>query len=423
MTIATLTIVILLISAFFSGMEIAFVSSNKLKMEIDKANPSLISKALSIFYAHPGNFISTLLIGNNIALVIYGILMATIIERYILQPLGFAWHGAWMLVIETIVSALLVLVFGEFIPKTLFRLNPNGMMRVFAVPALFFHAILYPISRFANWLSRLFLRLAGVKMKSRQQATTFKKVDLDYLIQSNMEDVKGKSEVEEEVKFFQNALEFHNVKVRECIVPRNEINAVNLTASLDALRKKFVDSGNSKIIIYKEDIDNIVGFVHNSEMLRLADADDWTSTIKDISIVPETMSAQKLLQSLLQQRKSIAVVVDEFGGTSGIVTLEDLVEEIFGEIEDEHDKESYVAKRLGNNEFLLSARLEIDAVNDMFSLDLPTNEEYLTISGLILNKYQSFPKHNDIIRIDKWEFKILKTTSTKIELVALKVVG
>ncbi len=414
-------IVILLISAFFSGMEIAFVSSNKLKMEIDKASPNLTSKALSVFYSHPGNFISTLLIGNNIALVVYGILMASIVELYVLSPLGIRLQGGWMLLVQTVLSALVVLVVGEFLPKTLFRINPNGAMRVLALPALCFYVVLYPLSRFTSWLSRLLLRLFGVRIRSRQQAA-FTKVDLDYLIQSNIDEVKGEQEVEEEVRFFQNALEFRNVKVRECIVPRNEINAVSVNASLEALRQKFIESGNSKVIVYREDMDDIVGFVHNSEMFHLTGDDDWTTAIREAPIVPETMSAQKLLQSLLQRKRSLAVVVDEFGGTSGIVTLEDLVEEICGEIEDEHDRDSYVAKRLGPDEYLLSARLEIDAVNEMFSLSLPTSEEYLTIGGLILSKHQSFPRHNDTVRFDRWEFRILKSSSTKIELVRLKVV-
>ncbi len=416
------TIVILLISAFFSGMEIAFVSSNKLKMEMDKANPSPVSKALNVFYTHPSNFISTLLIGNNIALVIYGILMASIIEVYVLRPLGFCSQGGWMLLMQTILSALVVLVVGEFLPKTLFRINPNGAMRVLALPALCFYVVLYPISRFSSWLSRLLLRLLGVRIKSRQPSPAFTKVDLDHLIQTNIDDVSGREEIEEEVRFFQNALEFRNVKVRECIVPRNEIDAVSISVPLEALRDKFVESGHSKVIVFREDIDDIAGFVHNSEMFRLTPADDWTTAIREAPIVPETMSAQKLLQSMLQEKRSIAIVVDEFGGTSGIVTLEDLVEEICGEIEDEHDRDSHVAKRLAPNEYLLSARLEIDAVNDMFSLSLPTSEEYLTIGGLILNKHQSFPERNEVVRFGQWEFRILKSTSTKIELVRLKVV-
>ncbi len=422
MTIIIEAIIILLLSAFFSGMEIAFVSSGKLRFEMDKANKNINTRVLSVFYARPNNFITTLLVGNNIALVIYGILMAAIIEQYILRPAGFIEEGAMMLAIQTFISTLFVLVLGEFIPKTVFRINPYGMMRAFAVPAFFFYVILYPISKFTIVLSRFLLRTAGVNVGGKRVSRPFKKVDLNHLVQSNIDEAKGEQEVEEEIKLFRNALEFRNVKVRECIVPRTEVNAVSIDASFDVLMGKFIESGNSKIVVYEDDIDNIVGFVHSIEMFNLENGAEWTAAIKEVSVVPETMSAQKLLQSMLQQKKSIAVVVDEFGGTSGIVTLEDLVEEIFGEIEDEYDKDTYVAKSIGDGEYLLSARLEIDAVNEMFDLDLPRSDEYLTIGGLILHERQSFPKHNETIKFDKWEFRILKNTSTKIELVALKVV-
>ncbi len=421
MTTILEAIVILLLSAFFSGMEIAFVSGSKLRVEMDKQSQGLSSRVQGFFYSHSTGFISTLLVGNNIALVIYGILMASIVEQFVLLPAGLTDQGPLMLIIETVLSTLVVLVAGEYIPKTIFRVNSNGMMRVFALPALFFYVILYPVSKATSLLSRLLLRIVGVRVKTGRLPASFKKVDLDYLLQSNIDDAKPGREIDEEIKFFQNALEFRGVKVRECIVPRNEINAVPISASLETLREQFIKSGHSKIIVYKGDIDEIVGFVHTSEMFNLSAGDDWTTAIKDISIVPETLSAQKLLQSLLSQKKSIAVVVDEFGGTSGIVTLEDLVEEIFGEIEDEHDKENYVAQDLGNNEYLLSARLEIERVNDMFSLGLPESEEYLTIGGLILHAYQSFPRQGDVVRLEGWEFQILKSTSTKIELVRLKV--
>ncbi len=423
MTIIIETIIILLLSAFFSGMEIAFVSSSKLKVEIDKQGQGLSSRVQGLFYSHPTGFISTLLVAGNIALVIYGILMASIIEQFILLPAGLATQGPLPLIIETVLSTLVVLVVGEYIPKAIFRINPNGMMHVFALPALFFYITLYPVSKTVSLLSRLLLRIAGVKTRNKHLPSTCKKVDLDYLLQSHIDDAKGERDIEEEIKLFQNALEFRGVKVRECIVPRNEINAVPTDASLETLRSQFIQSGHSKIIVYKQDIDEIVGFVHASEMFNLTDGDDWTPAIKDVSIVPETLSAQKLLQSLLSQKRSVAVVVDEFGGTSGIVTLEDLVEEIFGEIEDEHDRENYVAQDLGRGEYLLSARLEIERVNDMFDLGLPESEEYLTVGGLILHVCQSLPKRGDAVRIGKWEFQILKSTSTKIELVRLREKG
>lgn len=415
-------ILVLLLSAFFSGMEIAFVSSSKLRVEMDKAaKEGLTSRVLGIFYAHPNNFISTLLIGNNIALVLYGILMARLINAFILQPTGIQDDGPLQLTIQTLLSTLVVLVAGEFLPKAIFRLNPNGMMNAFALPAFFFYVILYPISKFTSGLSKVFLWMMGTKVQTSTDGQAFTKVDLDDLIQRNM-DAADEEDINEEVKIFQNALEFSNTKVRDCIVPRTEIDAVGIDTPLDTLKNQFIESGHSKIIVYREDLDDIAGFVHSSEMFRLEKGADWTKSIWEIPIVPETMTAQKLMKQFMQEKKSMAIVVDEFGGTSGIVTLEDLVEEIFGEIEDEHDNNKYIAKDLGNNEYLLSARMEIETINERFNLNLPESEEYITLGGLILHEYQSFPKLNEVVKFGHWEFKIVKNTTTKIELVRLRVV-
>ena len=416
-------IIVLLISAFFSGMEIAFVSSNKLQMEMDKASKQgITSRILGIFYAHPNSFISSLLVGNNISLVVYGIIMAQLVNQYILIPMGLQDNGPIQLTIQTIVSTLIVLVTGEFLPKTIFRLNPNGMMNAFAVPAYLFYVLLYPISKFTSGLSKACLWLVGAEVKPVEKEKSFTKVDLDDLIQQNIENVGDESEINEEVKIFQNALDFSTTKIRDCIVPRTEIDAVNINTPLEVLRNEFVESGHSKIIVYREDIDNIVGYVHSSEMFRLKPNDKWTDCIRELPIVPETMTAQRLMKQLMQEKKSMAVVVDEFGGTSGIVTLEDLMEEVFGEIEDEHDTTNYTAKDLGNGEYLLSARLEIENINERFDLDLPESDEYLTLGGLILHEYRSFPKLNEVVKFGHWEFKIMKNTTTKIELVRLKVV-
>ncbi len=416
-------IIVLLISAFFSGMEIAFVSSNKLQMEMDKASKQgITSRILGIFYAHPNSFISSLLVGNNISLVVYGIIMAQLVNQFILIPMGLQDNGPIQLTIQTIVSTLIVLVTGEFLPKTIFRLNPNGMMNAFAVPAYLFYVLLYPISKFTSGLSKACLWLVGAEVKPVEKEKSFTKVDLDDLIQQNIENVGDESEINEEVKIFQNALDFSTTKIRDCIVPRTEIDAVNINTPLEVLRNEFVESGHSKIIVYREDIDNIVGYVHSSEMFRLKPNDKWTGCIRELPIVPETMTAQRLMKQLMQEKKSMAVVVDEFGGTSGIVTLEDLMEEVFGEIEDEHDTTNYTAKDLGNGEYLLSARLEIENINERFDLDLPESDEYLTLGGLILHEYQSFPKLNEVVKFGHWEFKIMKNTTTKIELVRLKVV-
>lgn len=386
-----------------------------------EANKGIGTRILTIFYEHPNNFISTLLVGNNIALVIYGILMARLLDIWFLGTLREQGYEVIQLVIETIISTLIVLVTGEFLPKTLFKINPNGVMRFFAIPTMLFYIILYPVSKFASTISKLLLKCMGMKVKKTDTDTSFSKVDLDHLIQSNIEDVKNEDEINDEVKIFQNALDFSNVKVRDCIVPRTEVDAADTDTTLEELKKRFVESGHSKIIIYKEDIDEILGYVHSSEMFRLKEGESWEKSIREVPFVPETMTAQKLMKIFMQQKRSLAVVVDEFGGTSGIVTLEDLVEEIFGEIEDEHDKENYIATDLGNGEYMLSARLEIEKVNEMFDLDLPESDQYLTVGGLILHEYQSFPKVNEVVKFGNWEFKIIKKTATKIELVNLKV--
>lgn len=419
-TIIISTVVVLIFSAYFSGMEIAFVSSSKLRFEMDKTNKGFGTYALSVFYAHPNNFISTLLVGNNIALVIYGILMAKLLDILFLGQLREQGYEALQLVIETVISTLIVLVTGEFLPKTLFKINPNGVMRFFAIPTMLFYIILYPVSKVASSISKLLLRCFGMKVDNASTDTSFTKVDLDHLIQSNIEDVNNEDEINDEVRIFQNALDFSNVKVRDCIVPRTEIDAVDIETTKEELRDRFVESGHSKILVYKEDIDEVLGYIHSSEMFRLKEGEPWTKCIREVPFVPETMTAQKLLKIFMQQKRSMAIVVDEFGGTSGIVTLEDLVEEIFGEIEDEHDSNNYVATDLGSGEYMLSARLEIEKVNEMFDLDLPESEQYLTIGGLILHEYQSFPKVNEVVKFGHWEFKIIKKTATKIELVKLK---
>lgn len=414
--------VILLLSAFFSGMEIAFVSSNKLRITMEQASQSMTSKVLSTFYKHPNHFISTLLVGNNIALVVYGILMARVIDTFVLNPLGLTDDdGGIQVLVQTLLSTIVVLVTGEFLPKTLFKINPNRMLQLFALPSYLFYIILYPVSKFTSGLSKLILRIMGLKVTKTASDQAFTKVDLDYFIQSSIENTQNDSEINEEVKIFQNALDFSNIKVRDCIVPRTEIEAVDIDTPLDTLKSHFIESGNSKIIVYKGDIDNIVGFVHSSEMFRCGEQ-SWTECIREVPIVPETMTAQKLLKTFMQQKKSLAVVVDEFGGTSGIVTLEDLVEEIFGDIEDEHDTTTYIAKPVGENEYILSARLEIEKANEMLNINLPESDEYLTVGGLILHKYQSFPKLNEVVKFDNFEFKIIKNTTTKIELVRLRVV-
>lgn len=421
------TIVTLLFSGFFSGMEIAFVSSSKLRFEMDREEQGFSSRLIDTFYRHPNSFISTLLVGNNIALVVYGILMAKIVNALILIPSGIHHsdgncpNEALCLFLQTILATFIVLVTGEFLPKTLFRINPNKMMRIFALPAYIFYIVLWPISKFTSSLGKLLLWMVGEKVKRTEQEKTFTREDLDYLIQSNIDKAADDEDIEDEVKIFQNALDFSSVKVRDCIVPRTEITAVSTETSLRDLLTLFVESGHSKIIVYKEDIDDIVGYIHTVEMFRLGEDEDWTEHVREVPIVPETMNAQKLLGIFISQKRSLAVIVDEFGGTSGIVTMEDLVEEIFGEIEDEHDSKNYTARQTALGEYLLSGRLEIAQANELLDLDLPESDEYLTVGGLILHEFQNFPKLNEPVRIGKWEFKVTKKTTTKIELVQLRI--
>ena len=404
-------------SAFFSGMEIAFVSSDKFRFEMNRNEGGITSRILSIFYHNPNNFISTMLVGNNIALVIYGILMAEIIENQLLS--NFISNEFALVLIQTIISTLIILVTGEFIPKTLFKINPNFTLNLLAIPAFICYVILYPISKFASALSSIILKITGTKINKEARAKAFTKVDLDHFIQSSIQDSNNQEEIDTEVKIFQNALDFSSVKIRDCMVPRTEIVAVEDDTSLEELKERFIESGISKIIVYKENIDNIIGYIHSSEMFR--ELTDWTESIGQLPIVPETMNANKLMKLFMQQKKSLAVVVDEFGGTSGIVALEDLVEQIFGEIEDEHDTNSYVAKLTNDNEYILSGRLEIEKVNELFNLELPESDEYQTVGGLILHQHQSFPKMHETITFDRFQFKIIKVTATKIELVKLKV--
>ena len=418
-------IVSMVFSAFFSGMEIAFVSSNRLRAEMDREKNGLAQRALDVFYRHPNNFVSTMLVGNNIALVVYGILFAKIFDQTLFYPLS----DGMRVMADTLLSTIVVLFTGEFLPKTIFKSNPNTMLTIFALPAYLCYLILYPISRFATLLSRGLLRIVGVKMPKESDDKEFTKVDLDYLVQSSIDNAKDEDEIEEEVKIFHNALDFADTKVRDCMVPRTEIDAIDIDdCNIEELKSKFIESGHSKIIVYREDIDHIIGYIHSSEMFTLSPklGDDrglnMEGHIQEMPYVPETMAARKLMQIFLQQKKSLGVVIDEFGGTSGIVSLEDIVEEIFGDIEDEHDNTKYVAKQLSDGDYMLSARLEIEKVNELFDLNLPESDDYMTVGGLILHEYQSFPKLNEIVKIGHFEFKIVKNTMTKIELVRLKVV-
>ncbi len=394
----------LLFSAFFSGMEIAYVSSNRMLAEMKGDDSNLNHRMVEYFYSNPSTFVTTMLVGNNIALVIYGIGIAYLLDNTIFlnEPGGIRLVG------DTILSTIIVLFMGEFLPKTIFKNNANSMLSIMAFPTFLCYIVLYPISKSCAALSKFLLRMLGVNLKQEKPKEEFTKVELDYLVQQSDNP---------EVKIFHNALDLADTKVRDCMVPRTEINAIEKTAPLKELREKFIESGNSKLIVYNEDIDHVIGYIHTQELFRIKK--DWNSHIQQISFVPETMAVKKLMENLMAQKKSIAIVVDEFGGTSGLVSLEDIVEEIIGEIEDEHDITNYECRQTADGGYLVSARLEIEKINETLGIELPESEDYKTLGGLILAQYQSFPKLNEVVTFDGWECKILKNTKTKIELVKL----
>ena len=407
-------IVVILFSALFSGMEIAFVSSNKLLLGIDLNERSTTSYVINKFYANSNNYISSLLVGNNIVLVIYSMLMAELLNTTILK--GFS--DANSLLLETIISTIVIILTGEFVPKALFKINPNRSLKRFAVITYPIYILLYPLARFTTQCSILLLRLFNIKIKDEARDNTFSKRELNNLIQTSIENAEeAEKEINNDVLIFQNALDFSNIKVRDCFIPRTEIEAVEINTSLEELKSVFIESGHSKIVVFKDNIDNIIGYIHSSELFRMGKK--WQQKICKMPYVPETLSAQKLMKTLMQQKKSLAVVIDEFGGTSGIISLEDLLEEIIGEIEDEHDNQNFIAKSLGNKEYLLSGRLEIERINEMFDLDLPESDEYQTLGGFILAHHQSFPQLNETITIGDFRIQTIKQHSTKIELVKL----
>ena len=407
-------LVALFFSALFSGLEIAFVSADRLRFEMDVERRTFSSRLLERFFRNPNIYISTMLVGNNIALVLYSTMMARLIEMFL--PQGFIEDDFLLVVIETLVSTAIVIVIGEFVPKTLFRSNPNGKLNILAFPIYLIYIILYPISLFTTWLSRIILRMFGVRIDRENTVKAFSKVDLDYFVQSGLSGSEEDAQPESEVRIFQNVLDFSNVRTRDCMVPRNEICAVEKGVSWNALRERFIETGYSKILVYEGDMDHIIGYIHSSELFR--HKNDWREHIQTVPFVPETLAAQKLMKQLMARKKSLAVVVDEFGGTSGIISLEDIIEEILGDIQDEHDVTNLIAKKTDDG-WLLSGRMEISRVNEMFGLDIPESDEYMTVGGLILSKAKGFPKVNEKVSVKGYTFRVLKKGETKIELVEL----
>lgn len=414
-----MTIAALVFSAFFSGMEIAFVSSNKVRAEIDIKKGGLTSQILNIFYAHRETFISTMLVGNNIVNVIYGIGIAWLLK----EPLE-AWIGndndALVLLVQTIISTAIVLVMSEFLPKTVFRMNPNRSLRFFAVPLLLLYLLLYPISQFTSWLSMVLMRVFGIK-NEKKEIRLISVGELDDYLQETIDKSEDENrEVEREVKLFENALDFSDTRLRDCMIPRNEIVGVDIAeTSREQLIKLFTRSGLSKLVVYHDDIDNVIGFIQVSEMFKAGV--NWKDKIKPVIIAPETMLAKKMMQNLLKEKKSMAIVVDEFGGTAGMITLEDLVEEIFGDIEDEHDRRKLIARKTGENTYELSGRLEIERVNELFDLNIPESDDYQTIAGFIVTNLEVIPNQGEEHTIGNYTIHINKKTGARLELITLTV--
>jgi len=420
MNLLLIILITILLSAFFSGMEIAFVSANKLRLELDKQSEPFNSKILKVVTANPGNYIATMLVGNNIALVIYGIAFAALLE----PVFGMYIHSeSLVLLLQTAVSTIIILVFAEFLPKTLFRIIPNALLNIFSVPLAFFFFLFYPVTRFTVGITNLMMkRFFKADLTVTNKNLVFSRVDLDeFVSERDIGPLEKKETVETEIKLFKNALDFSKVKLREIMVPRTEIEMLDVNSTIAELRQKFVETGFSRIIFYEENVDNIVGYVHSSVIFQ--NPESIKPHITNVLIVPETMPANKLLSTFIKEHRSIAIVVDEFGGTSGMVTSEDILEEIFGEIEDEHDTTDIIERKINDNEYIFSGRSEIDLINEKYFLDLPETEEFETLAGFILYYHESIPKINSVIKIGAFQFKILKATNTKIELVKLTIMN
>lgn len=410
----------LILSAFFSGMEIAYISSNRLKIELDRKHGLFSSKIISIFTKNSSHYIATMLVGNNIALVVYGFFVARLLEPVLTESLNVN-NEVLMLFLQTLIGTFVILFTAEFLPKTIFRSRPNLSLNIFSVPVLFFYIILYPITiitiGFTNFIMRFILGVR-VRMRTENLNPVFGKVDLDHLVNEINQPAEQKVEDEPEKKIFQNALEFSKLKVRDCMIPRTEIEALEINSSIDELKERFVETGYSKILIFEDSIDNITGYISSKDLFKAPTS--IKSKLVSLSIVPETMNVNKLFRKLIKERKTIALVVDEYGGTSGIITLEDIIEEIFGEIEDEHDTIEFIERQINPNEFVFSGRLEIDYLNDKYNLQLPVSEEYDTLAGYIIHHHESIPKLNNLLVIGDYKYRILKVTQIRIELVHVK---
>ncbi|MBR6251401.1 MAG: HlyC/CorC family transporter [Bacteroidales bacterium] len=410
-----LIVSMLIFSAFFSAGEMAFLSSNKLMLEINRKRHPHFSRIIDIFNANASTLIAVILVGNNIAMVVYGLAFG---EEFA-QFCNFS-SDALTLLAQTLVSTFIIIIVAEFLPKALIQTNPSAMLNVFSMPLMFFYIVFYPIGRSMQWLADMIIKGLLPTRKTEDVDKQVGRFDLDKLLRTQSDDShESNSPISQEAKLMRNTLDFAKIKVRDCAIPRTEIVAVDVNEPVSELHKQFIETGFSKILVYDDTIDNIIGFVHVSAEFHQAKS--IRAMMSPIAIVPETMGANKLLKLFTSQHKSIALVVDEFGGTAGMITLEDVLEEIFGEINDEHDVAEYVEKQLGEGDYIFSGRLEIDYINDKYHLELPSDDDYDTIAGLILHTTQSIPDSNDEIDIDKFHFRILMASHTKIEKVRLTI--
>ncbi|MEW6468521.1 MAG: hemolysin family protein [Bacteroidota bacterium] len=416
MSTQLLVIVLSVIStAFFCGLEIAFLTSNKLRIELENKQGNLNAKILSYFIKHQSYYIGATLVGIAGSIVVFSLYMSDLMQPHLER---ITHNKVLILLMDTFISTLIILVIAEYLPKNIFRSYPNALLSFFAIPLLVVYFILFPIVFVSIKLSDFFLRFV-FRVRQTQEPVVFGRVDLDNLVRESTSRMSEEEELQHEVQIFQNALDFSEVKVRECMVPRTEIVAVSVNSSIEQLRQKFIDTRLSKILVYENSIDNMIGYTHSYELFKKPDS--IRSILRPSLIVPETMPASGALTLFIQQHKSVAVVVDEFGGTAGMLTMEDVMEEIFGEIEDEHDKEDLVEKQITDNEYVFSGRLEIDYLNETYGLDLPLVEGFETLAGFILNNYKSLPRRGETIRIGKYVFKILAVSDTRIEQVSIRV--
>ena len=417
-------IISLLFSAFFSGMEIAYVSSNKIHIEIEKKQSGFLAKILTKLTAKPSKFIATMLIGNNIALVIYGFYMGDMLMAWFQDmTLNNAFLSAlitdFSLLTQTIISTLIILITAEFLPKVFFQIYSNLLLKLFSIPAYVFFLLFSLISDFVIWISDMVLK-TFFKTDGDQVQLAFTKVELGHYISEQMESVEDDDDVDSEIQIFQNALEFSEVKSREVMIPRTELVAVEIHDKIQTLNELFTSTGHSKILVYKDTIDDILGYVHSFDLFK--NPKTIKSIIIPVEFVPETMLIKDVLNVLIKKRKSVSVVLDEYGGTSGIMTIEDIVEELFGEIEDEHDTIELLEEKVSETEFNFSARLDVDYINETYKLDLPENENYETLGGLIVNSTEEIPQQNEKVAIDNYLFTILEVSNTKIEIVSLRII-